>query len=348
MFAYNQVMKKTIAIVLAVVTLLSGACSPFPPYQSCPVSEHTPISNPYLQRLWSRPGITIYPDRIDTLMQGVTSTVFVFTQQDFEYGGSKILALDTQSGKVLWQRGAVRPASIITSKTQLYTTLYDKIEIIDPSTGNLIKEIRFDKVGNIYYLFATEQNLYAFSQSGRNLAYNFADGTYTLTEPFLGYTSFITEDGILFYSEGGTYKAREVETQSIQWEYPLPEFVKGHPLFTDNMIIIVAETGNIYGLDKKDGTLLWKANTHIISNIAVNKSKLYYLANDGYLKVLDLNTGLEIAKVEFAPTPFQLIDPSAENILIGAYNLWADSDNDILTVSLGDSCQLMGFKINEP
>jgi len=121
-----------------------------------------------------------------------------------------------------------------------------------------------------------------------------------------------------------------------------------HPLFTENMIIIVSETGNIYGLDKKNGTLVWKVATHIISNVAVNRSKLYYLANDGYLKVLELSTGQEIAKVEFAPTPFQLIDPATENILIGAYNLWVDSENNILTVSLGDSCQFMGFKINEP
>ena len=93
----------------------------------------------------------------------------------------------------------------------------------------------------------------------------------------------------MYFDEAGMYKAKDIETQSILWEYPLNETVHAHPLFTDNMIIIVAELGSIYGLDKKTGTLLWKVDAHTISNVAVNKSKLYYLANDGYLKVLDLN-----------------------------------------------------------
>lgn len=310
------------------------------------MSEHTPISNPYFQRLWSRPGIAIYPDFADTPMQGVASKVFVITQQDFEYGGSKILALDTQSGNVLWQRDVVQPASIITSKTQLYTTLYNKIEIIDPSTGNLVKEVRFDKVGNIYYLFSTEQNLYAFSQSGRNLTYNFDDGTYSLSEPFLGYTPYITENGIMYLLEGSQLQAKEVETQLVLWKYPITQLLDLS--FADNVIIIIEPTGTLFALDKLTGNLIWNMDAHTISNVVVNKSKLYFLANDGFLKVLDVNNGQETAKLEFAPASFQLTTPSAQEILIGAFNIWVDSDNDILTVSLGDSCQLMGFKLEAP
>ena len=86
------------AIFMVSILILSRgsptARSPF----SCPVSKHWPVNN---LPLWSRPGIAIYPDSTP-LMQGVASKVFVVAAQDFEYRGSKILALDTQTGDVLW------------------------------------------------------------------------------------------------------------------------------------------------------------------------------------------------------------------------------------------------------
>ena len=98
-------------------------------------------------------------------MQGVTSKVFVVTQQDFEYGGSKILALDTQSGNVLWQREVVLPASIITSRTHLYTTLYDKIEVVIHELGTWLTPNKFLRWGqftmylvqNLVYLRSRER-----------------------------------------------------------------------------------------------------------------------------------------------------------------------------------------------
>jgi outer membrane protein assembly factor BamB len=110
---------------------------------------------------------------------------------------------------------------------------------------------------------------------------------------------------------------------------------------------MVAQLGSIASLDKKTGNLLWKADAHPISNIASSKSHIYFLTNDGYLKVLDLNSGQEVTKFELSPGSFELNNSPSGNI-IGAYNLWVDSQNDIIVVSFGDSCQLMGIKLQLP
>ena len=335
-------MKKNIILIF---TIWLGACSPVYSGYSCLSPLNIPAINSDFQLLWSRTGIAIYPDRFNSLMQGVRSKVFIVTSKDFEYGGSKILALDTQSGNVLWQRDAVLPASIITSNTQLYTTLNDKIDIVDPQTGNLVREIEIPNVGTIYNVFATEHNLYAFTKSGRHLIYNIDDGIYGLSEPFLAYYPIIIENGLMYFTEAGSYKAKEVQTQSILWEYSLNETVNVHPLFTDNVIVISTVMGRIYGLDKRTGNLLWNVDAHAISNVTASKSKLYLLAGDGHLKVLDINNGQEIAKLEFSPASFESNSPSTSNI-IGAYNVWVDSENDILLVSFGDSCQLSSFKLH--
>jgi len=317
--------------------------SPF----SCPISEHWPVNN---LPLWSRLGITIYPDPFNPLMQGTASKVFVVAGQDFQYGDSKILAFDTQSGNALWQRSFNQPGGagrIITSDHQLYAGFYDKIEVVDPQTGNLVKQTEIPNVGSIYNIFATEHNLYAFTKSGRHLTFNMDDGSYSLSEPFLPYYPYLIQNGVMYFSEAEVYKAKEIETQSILWEYSLNEFFTAHALFTDNMIILLTQTGSIYGLDKKTGNLLWKLDEHVISNVAANKSQLYFLTNDGYLKVLDMNNGREITKLEFTHAPFELSSSSSDNI-IGAYNIWVDSQNDIVVVSFGDSCQVMGIKLEIP
>jgi len=308
-----------------------------------------PVSNSYFQPLWSRTGIAVYPDPFNPLMQGIPSKVFVVTGQDFEYGGSKILALDTQSGKALWQRNVVLPASIITSNSQLYTTLYDKIEVIDSQTGELVKEIAVPNVGTIYNIFATEHNLYADTKSGRWLTYNFNDETYSLSEPFLPYHPFLIESGVMYFVDAEAYKAKDIKTQSILWKNSVIDNVAASPLFTDKNIILLTEMGSVYSFDKETGELLWKLNEdeHVISNMIADKSYLYFLTNDGYLKVLDLGNGKEIAKLGFTPALFELNSPPSVNI-IGAYDLWVDSENDILVVSFGDSCQLISFKLQVP
>lgn len=331
-------------LVAVILSILSGACSAVQQSYSCPVVEHKPVDSSYFRLLWSRPGITVYPDQFTPLMQGIASKLFVVTGKDIEYGGSKILALDVQSGNVLWQRDVVLPTSIITSDSQLYVGLYDKIDVVDPHTGNSVKEIDVSKVGFIYNFYATERNLYASTKSGRWLNFNIDDGTYNLSEPFLPYVPFLIENKILYFSEAGTYKAKDTETQSIHWEYPLNETVHVHPLITDTMIIILGQSGSIYGLDKIIGNLLWKVDADAISNVAVDGTQIYFLTTDGYLKVLDMNNGQEIAKLEFAPASFEPNSSPSGNI-IGAYNLWVDSQRDVVVVSFGDSCQLIALKV---
>jgi outer membrane protein assembly factor BamB len=286
----------------------------------------------------------IYPDAFNSLLQGAASKVFVVAAKDFEYGTGKILALDIESGQVLWHRSLDAPESIITSNSQLYIALNDKIEILDPQTGNLVKEIQIPNVGPIYNISATENNLYAFTKSGKWLTYDIDSGTHTLSEPFLPYHPFLIENRVMYFYEARELKARETETQSILWAHLINSDFD--LVFTDN-IIIIRQLDDITGLDKRTGSLLWNLHTHVISNIATDNSYLYFLTNEGNIEVHNLSNGEEVAKLEFVPAAFELDSPSSNN-MVGAYNLWADSQNNNLVVSFGDSCQLMSFKIQMP
>ena len=197
-------------------------------------------------------------------------------------------------------------------------------------------------MGLIYNIFATENNLYAFTKSGRWLTFSVEDGTYNLSEPFPPYLPFLVDDGVMYLYEGQEFKAKEVDTSSILWEYSITDDFD--PIFTDNILIILEQKGNIYGLDKHTGELLWNINSQVISNVATDESHLYFFTNDGYLTILDINTGQRIERLEFSSASYELNSPPSGNI-IGAYNLWVDSQNDIVVVSFGDSCQLMALKI---
>jgi outer membrane protein assembly factor BamB len=260
---------------------------------------------------------------------------------------SEIVALDTQSGEMKWQRNVNLPVTIVTSDTSLYMGSYDYIQEYDPQTGKVVRGTSFPNVGNIYDLFINDQTLYAYSSSNRWLIYNLEDHTSDVFERFMPYTPFIIDNGILYVYDSEGFKAIKTESGETLWRHPInamTEPINSHPLFVGNMIIILSITGNIYTLDKENGNLIWKSEANVLSNIAADASQLYFLTKDGYLKVLNIGDGQELQKLQISSTPFGVNSPRSD-IAIGVYNIWADSQNQTVVFSLGDSCQLIALKL---
>ncbi len=71
--------------------------------------------------------------------------------------------------------------------------------------------------------------------------------------------------------------------------------------------------------------------------------KIYFISygDGGYLIAIDRYFGREISKVKFSP-PFYL----NENTY--GYKISGDPTNNILTISFGESTQIMGLKIVHP
>ena len=103
---------------------------------------------------------------------------------------------------------------------------------------------------------------------------------------------------------------------------------------------------NLYALNKKTGEVLWKKDFQIISNIEVKDNRIYFITLNGYLVVLDQKNGTEMVSINLSPEPFILPYSNVDGV-IGAYSVVADPKNNVVVVSLGDSCQLLALQIAE-
>jgi len=336
-------MKQRFTLILIVITILCTSCSPASRIESCKVPERNIAATPNFKLLWSESNISVHSDPLNPSLDGLNSTVFAVIYKT--YTSSQIMALDVRSGEMKWQRNVNLPVTIVASDTSLYMGSYDTLHEYDSQTGNVVRETNFPNIGNIYNMFVNDQTLYALSSSGQWLIYNLEDNTSELSERFLPYTPFITDNGILYLRDSEGFKATKIETGETLWRQPIDEPINLHPLFVDNMIIILSETGNIYALDKESGNLIWKLGTNVLSNVAADTSRLFFLTKDGYLKVLDIGDGQELQNLQISSTPFSVNSPRSD-IAIGVYNIWADSQDQTVIFSLGDSCQLMALKLD--
>jgi outer membrane protein assembly factor BamB len=335
-------MKHTSILLILSFAFVIAACSAIPESQNCGQLKHSVVNNPHYQLLWSKSDISVFGNISVPLMQGIDSHVFVAARISND-DSSRILAIDTNAGNIIWHQNYTPPATIFTDNVNLYVGNYDNIQEYVPMTGQLLKEANFPNVGLIKNMYFNGQNLYALTSSGRWLTYNFNNEESSLSEPLLPYTPFIIENGILYLHDVEGFRAIETNTQKVLWKFQIDEQINIHPLITNDIIIVSTSKGNIYVIDKKTGDLVWTLEAHTISNVAIDATRLYFLTKEGYLKVLDQNSGQEIQKLEFLPASFNLNSPSSDTI-IGAYDIWVDSLNNIVVVSLGDSCQLMGIK----
>lgn len=336
-------MKKNLILAILLITLLVDACSSVGINQNCNPTEHRIVNNPHVQLLWSKSNIYTLQSTFNPMIQGIASRFFVGIQNsDYD---SSVVSFETKTGNMLWHRNLNLPASILANSAGLYVGDYNKIVVYNLQTGDLEKEINLLKVGTVQNMYSDEQNLYIHTGNGSWVTYDTNDDTVELSEPLLPYTPFIIENEILYIHDVEGIKAVDTRNQTIVWKYLIDEPINTHPIFTDDILIVLTSTGNIYSLDKKTGNLIWMLDVYSISNVAMDMSRLYFLTKDGYLKVLDMRSGQEIEKLEFSPASFQL---STSNKIVGGYNVWVDPQTEIVIVSLGDSCQMMALKFQLP
>ena len=336
-------MNKNSILTMLVFIILVNACSNLGTKQNCEKTEHKIVNNHRFQLLWSKSNVYALQSAFNPMIQGVASTFFIGVQ-DSSYDSS-VVAFETKTGNMLWQHTINLPTSMLANGTSLYVGDYNKIEVYDLRTGYWEKEISIPNVGVVQNIYSNEQNLYIRTGNGSWVVYDMNDEAVELSGPLLSYTPFLIENEILYLHDIEGIKALDTRTQTVIWKYKIAESINVHPTFTKDTVIVSSSSGNIYNVDKKTGNLIWRLDADTISNVAVDTSRLYFLTKDGYLRVFDVISGQEIEKLEFSPASFQL---STSDKLVGGYNVWVDSQNEIVILSLGDSCQLMALKTEMP
>lgn len=110
----------------------------------------------------------------------------------------------------------------------------------------------------------------------------------------LGYV--LINDSLIDYSQQFLIQAFDKESGEFAWSFG--DWLKSpqlgycsSPVVTQNMVYFGWGEGRIYGLDAKNGDLLW-ADTlegHVISSPAIAQGKLYVATMEGHLYAYDLN-----------------------------------------------------------
>jgi outer membrane protein assembly factor BamB len=335
-------MKNSVFVIL-LLSLLVQSCSAIGSEPGCQQTKHDVVSNNNFRLLWSKTNIDALHSMFNPMIQGASSKFFVGVQaSDYD---AAVLAFDIKTGDLLWRQTLKLPANILATDTNLYVGSYNRLVVHDPETGHKKKEIELPKVGTIQNIYSSGHNLYIRSGNGSWVTYNTNNDAVKISESLLPYAPFIVEHETLYLHDVEGFKALEMSSQSIIWNYSIQEVINPHPIFTNDMVIISTQTGKVYALNKDNGELIWSQDFQILGNLATDTSRLFFLTETGYLKVIDLKSGQELQELAFSPGAFQV---STSDKIVGGYNVWADAQTEIVIVSLGDSCQLMAIKLETP
>jgi outer membrane protein assembly factor BamB len=311
--------------------------------QSCTQPEHDIVDNSHFKLLWEKSGIYTLPSNANPTIQGLPPRIFIGVQNS--NNESAVIAFDIGTGNSLWQEPVTLPVNILASGDTLYVGSYNKLTAHDPETGNLIQAIDFPKVGTINNMYSSGQYLNMSTGNGSWIVYDTKNDDSEISEPLLPYVPFLHENEILYINDAEGFKALDANTRSILWQHQIDDPINSHPLFTSDVIVLSTETRQVYVLNRHNGDLIWSHNFSIISNLATDSAYLYFLTPTGELKVIDIQNGQEIQSLSFLPASFQI---STSSTMRSGYNIWVDPNGEILVLSLGDSCQLMTFRLGLP
>jgi outer membrane protein assembly factor BamB len=99
----------------------------------------------------------------------------------------------------------------------------------------------------------------------------------------------------------GTVIALDRQTGMISWRAALPDSVLGSIAFRDGQLIVPCRTGEVYALAVDTGKILWKSRVSsqapILAGCAFTKGRIYAVAADGLLAVLDASNGKLLEKI---------------------------------------------------
>jgi outer membrane protein assembly factor BamB len=325
-------------VALLYICIFSGCASQT--YSPNVQHEVTQIKNEKVRLLWSK-------DDIYTVWSTFGATVDASGGQICFLGGldsstdSDVVCVNDTNGDVLWQKDSGNHSAIAVTPNAVYV-IYNNIVGIrkyDPS-GEIVWSKHLSGTGS-NYLYVVGGQLQILTVPERFWVLDF-DGNEIRN--ITGDKVFISTPAETFIELSGI-QLQKTNTSETVWHYnELDDVLELAPLFTDARIFVRTgqESGSVFTLDRKTGSLLWKTDNNIIANVAYSPSKgaIYALTRDGKLLAINENDGKADTIAEFSSVPFTLNGEAN----VGSYQLAYDPKTNILFVSLGDSRQMLAFQ----
>ncbi len=235
---------------------------------------------------------------LPTLIEGLV------VKDDIVYAGSGkgLCAIDVNSGKTLWQnedwrqnQGSTATPSI-SNGVLVCSTHWGALYGNDIQTGKMLWKMEKEGIrhrsssavmqGDYFYLASGESLFLMETKTGHILQQQkFPFSVNVASSPL------ITRDEILFGTASEGIIALDCETWEEKWRFRTNEAmvytapyvrnpaatVEASPVLVGNMVIVGGADGVLYGLDKGNGTLLWKheLGAPVFASVAVSGNTLF-------------------------------------------------------------------------
>jgi outer membrane protein assembly factor BamB len=305
-----QIIVMMIIIINVVFMFLMRNNAP-PPH---PIVKHTASRLP----LWEKAGFYIWSDVRDNGQQIVALNNRIILDNN-----SKVVALDGQTGKELWNYNSGYVWGLAISPTTVFVGDSGYVTALDVETGDVLWSTRMPHGKGAITLHIQGDTLYAGNTS---LLYGLLN---TQTGEVLDEGFF--RDGK--YPPSDIYPARELNSTGSLHDI---HKVVGNIEYWGNE--------NATGVSNiTSGNILWKYEIPLISPIAVAWNSIYAISENGKLMRFDTATGAASVIISYTPTPLTRLTESEADLYHNF--VAADPTNNMVYVYLGDSETLMAYQL---
>ena len=330
-------------IVPLILLLLLASCGSLEKGLNSPV-RHVFGETSFANVAWSKDNIMVFINPGAPMLTAAPNRIIALGIQP-----TKLYSFDSLTGELSWEKPGIFPDILATHDSTIYLTNLNSFEAYNTLDGKKIFGVLLPYSGLFTSINFDEDSIFIYSANGSFFVLDINGNVVKSTGPNTYPMPYIVND-VTYAGNIEGIIATNTQTGDLIWQANIPD--EGDytgPYFSEDNIYIrtggSTVPGNVYAIDKHNGAILWKSDTNAISNVCLLGNNLYFLTLDGYLMVLNRQTGLEVEKLEFSPRPFIL--PTAEWRL-GGYYVASDPTNNIIAVSLGDSYQLFALKITNP
>jgi outer membrane protein assembly factor BamB len=324
-------------------SLLASRCSiaGFQPDNSD--SHHVLETNDEFEVKWDMTGISISTSYRSPL---IVSSPGKFIVEGWRSGPAlSLFAFDGLSGDMLWQTPftSLQQGQIISQDTVVYrgTSGASNIQAYNADNGKLLWKTSLPWAHSTSEIYFANNKIYVFTSD--NMFFILNEQGEILDSRHETFTTYVEIGNILYFEENISLKAVDSTTREELWRVKTDDRFTHSPIFSDGAIFLRtwAVPSYVYSIDQKTGKINWKVSQDVLSNLAVSQDNIYFISFDGYLVVLDRDSGNELAKVKFS-SPFDVTRGT------DGYFISVDPTNNVLAMSFGDNSQILGVKIKNP
>jgi len=316
--------KQKYIYVIPLLFLLATGYLYFEPEPNWETSEthHGVLNTNSLEVLWAKENV--YIENTASLgLDASKNKVFIAGSTDINEP-SKLNALDIFTGELIWKSKHRPLFPVLADENGVYVGGEGpgSIRKYNPDTGDILWSRNFWTAGGVMHFIVYEGDLHAYLSPDKHKILRTSDGKTLFS---------------LFPKNPPFFDSRICGTP-----YLTPIYTIDAIYYREN---ISMHKGEVCAVDISTGSLRWKSDLVIISNVVASKDAIFVLVEEGGLLAINPSNGDVIPEksVSFENKPFI---PSSARSTSGNFFLAYDAHNKIILVYLGDSRQLFAFHIN--